>query len=178
MLGLGPSPAAAASAVRADAIWLSGMTKPAMATMTAAIMSRSLPGCAIRVMFTEVSFPGVPSARADARLCGDKAVTSADRSARRWFLGQPFVRRVLRRPQDAALVRCRVTSHGLSLRLEPRGGVSAGLLHFPAGNPAGSRHEAHRLRAATLRRRAWLPIAGLRRLPRAGRAGRRSARAR
>ena len=82
MVGLGPSPAAAASAVRADAIWLSGMTKPAMATITAAIMSRSLPGCAIRVMFTEVSFPGVPSARADARLCGYKAVTSADRSAR------------------------------------------------------------------------------------------------
>jgi hypothetical protein len=59
MLGLGPSPAAAASAVRADAIWLSGMTKQAMATITAAIMSRSLPGCAIRVMFTEVSFPDV-----------------------------------------------------------------------------------------------------------------------
>ena len=56
MLGLGPSPAAAASAARADAIWLSGMTKPAMATMTAAIMSRSLPGCAIRVMFTESPF--------------------------------------------------------------------------------------------------------------------------
>jgi hypothetical protein len=55
MLGLGPSPAAAASVVRADAIWLSGMAKPAMATMTAAIMSRSLPGCATRVMFTEVS---------------------------------------------------------------------------------------------------------------------------
>src|ERR1700730_3026782 len=37
-------------------------------------------------------------------------------------------------PQDAALARCRVTSHGLSLRLEPSGGVSAALLHFPAGN--------------------------------------------
>jgi hypothetical protein len=36
--------------------------------------------------------------------------------------------------QDAALVRCRVTSHGLSLRLERGGGVSVGLLHFPAGN--------------------------------------------
>jgi hypothetical protein len=81
MVGLGPSPAAAASAVRADAIWLSGMTKPAMATITAAIISRSLFGGAIRVMFTEVSFPGVPSARADARLRGYKAVTSADRSA-------------------------------------------------------------------------------------------------
>src|SRR5689334_11904242 len=60
-------------------------------------------------------------------------------------LGQPFVRRVPRRPRDAALVRCRVTSHGLSLRLEPSGGVSAGLLHFPAGNAAGWRHEAHRI---------------------------------
>jgi len=40
-------------------------------------------------------------------------------------------------PQDAALVRCRVTSHGLSLRLERGGGVSAGLLHFPARNAAG-----------------------------------------
>ena len=39
-------------------------------------------------------------------------------------------------PQDAALVRCRVTSHGLSLRLERGGGVSAGLLHLPAGNAA------------------------------------------
>jgi hypothetical protein len=27
-------------------------------------------------MFTEVSFPGVPGARAEARLCGYKAVTS------------------------------------------------------------------------------------------------------
>src|SRR5580693_9211710 len=48
-------------------------------------------------------------------------------------------------PQDAALVRCRVTSHGLSLRLERGGGVSAGLLHFPAGNAAGWRHEVHRI---------------------------------
>jgi hypothetical protein len=47
---------------------------------------------------------------------------------------KPFVRHVLRRPQDAALVGCLVTSHGLSLLLEPSGGVSAGLLHFPAGN--------------------------------------------
>src|SRR5580704_18307228 len=39
--------------------------------------------------------------------------------------------------QDAALVRCRVTSHGLSLRLERGGGVSAGLLHFPAGSAVG-----------------------------------------
>src|SRR6266567_5602980 len=76
MLGLGPSPAAAASAVRADATWLSEMSKPAMATITAATTRRSLPGCAIRVRFTEVSFPGVPSARADARLRGYKAVTA------------------------------------------------------------------------------------------------------
>src|SRR5258708_28713173 len=47
--------------------------------------------------------------------------------------------------QDAALVRCRVTSHGLSLRLERGGGVAGGLLHFPAGNAAGWRHEAHRI---------------------------------
>ncbi len=37
-------------------------------------------------------------------------------------------------PEGGALVRSRVTSHGLSLRLEPSGGVSAALLHFPAGN--------------------------------------------
>jgi hypothetical protein len=48
-------------------------------------------------------------------------------------------------PQDAAPVRCRVTSHGLSLRLERGGGVSAGLLHFPAGNAARWRHQAHRI---------------------------------
>jgi hypothetical protein len=59
----------------------------------------------------------VPGARADARLCGYKAVTSADRSA--------------------ALVRCRVTSHGLSLRLERGARVSAGLLHFRRLFPAG-----------------------------------------
>jgi hypothetical protein len=33
-------------------------------------------------MFTEVSVPDVPGARADARLRGYNAVTSADRSAR------------------------------------------------------------------------------------------------
>jgi hypothetical protein len=82
MLGLGWLLAAAASAVGADAIWLSGTTKLAMATTTAAIISRSLAGCAIRVMFTEDSFLGVLGARADARLCGYKVVTSADRSAR------------------------------------------------------------------------------------------------
>jgi hypothetical protein len=55
MLGLGPLPAAAAaSAVRAEAIWLSGMAKLAMATIAAAIMSRSLTRRAIRVIFTEV----------------------------------------------------------------------------------------------------------------------------
>src|SRR5690349_8137989 len=48
-------------------------------------------------------------------------------------------------PQDAALVRCRVTSHGLSLRLERGVGVSAGLLHFPAGNAARWRHQAHQI---------------------------------
>jgi len=37
----------------------------------------------------------VPGARADARLCGYQAVSSADRSARWWFLGQPFARHVL-----------------------------------------------------------------------------------
>jgi hypothetical protein len=36
------------------------MTKPAMATITAEIMNRSLPGCAIRVMFTKVSLGPVP----------------------------------------------------------------------------------------------------------------------
>src|ERR1700691_2846454 len=59
MLGLAPPPAAAAPAVPAvpaDAVWLSAATKPAMATITAAIMSRSLPSHATRVMFTEVSF--------------------------------------------------------------------------------------------------------------------------
>ena len=55
MVGLGPPPAVPVSAARADAIWLNGMTKPAKATITAATTSRSLPGCAIRVMFTEVS---------------------------------------------------------------------------------------------------------------------------
>ena len=38
-----------------------------------------------------------------------------------------------------------VTSHGLSLRLERGCGVSAGLLHFPAGNAARWRHQAHRI---------------------------------
>jgi hypothetical protein len=57
------------------------MIKPARAAIAAAIMSRGLPGRAIRVIFTEVSFL-VASARTDARLCGYKAVTIADRSAR------------------------------------------------------------------------------------------------
>src|SRR5260370_6009409 len=48
-------------------------------------------------------------------------------------------------PEGGALVRCRVTSHGLSLRLERGGGVSAGLLHFPAGNAARWRPQARRI---------------------------------
>jgi hypothetical protein len=36
------------------------MTRPAMATIAAAMMSRSLPGCAVRMMFTEIFFPGGP----------------------------------------------------------------------------------------------------------------------
>src|SRR5690349_20396952 len=80
--GLGPPAAAAAPAAWADATWQSGMSKPAMATITAAVTSRSLFGCAIRVMVTEVSFPDVLGACADARLWGYKAVISADRSAR------------------------------------------------------------------------------------------------
>jgi hypothetical protein len=54
------------------------------------------------------------------------------------FLGQPLAGT----PSDAprALVRCRVASHDLSLRLEPRCGVSVGLLHFQGGNAAGWRH--------------------------------------
>jgi hypothetical protein len=66
---------------------------------------------------------------------------------------------------DAALVRCRVTSHGLSLRRERGGGVSAGLLHFPAGNAARWRHQAHRIteQAQALRP---LPLGGgLHRVP-------------
>ena len=51
-------------------------------------------------------------------------------------------------PQDAAPARCRITSHGLSLHLERGGGVSAGLLHFPAGNAARSRHQAHQISEA------------------------------
>ena len=51
-------------------------------------------------------------------------------------------------PQDAALVRCRVTSHGLSLRLERGSGVSAGLLHFAAGEHGRVRHQAHRITEA------------------------------
>src|SRR4029077_18127092 len=138
------------------------MTKPAMATMTAAIMSRSLPGCAIRVMFTEVSFPGVPGACAGARLRGYKAVTSADRSARGWFLGQPFVRHVLRRRQDAALVGCRVTSHDLSLRLEPSGGYPQAYCISRRGTrPAGDiRHTGSVRQARALRLvRCCCPVA-------------------
>src|SRR5271170_2990542 len=161
MVGLAPPLVAAASTVRADAIWLSGMAKLAMATITAAMMSRSLTGCAIRVMFTEVSFPGVPGARADARLCGYQAVTSADRSACGWFPGSALRPGRPATSQDAALVRCRVTSYGLSLRLEPSGGVSAGLLHFPAGTrPAGGplplRGGLHRVPGLRGRERAWL----------------------
>jgi hypothetical protein len=44
-----------ASAARADPIWLNGITNPATATITAAIMTRSQPGRAIRVMFTDFS---------------------------------------------------------------------------------------------------------------------------
>src|SRR5690242_21806385 len=48
-------------------------------------------------------------------------------------------------PGRGRLVRRRVTSHHLSLRLEPSGGVSVGLLHSAVGNAAGWRHEAHRI---------------------------------
>jgi hypothetical protein len=67
-------------------------------------------------------------------------------------------------PQDAPLAWCRVTSHGLSLPLERGGGVSAGLLHFPAGNAARWRHQAHRIIEAGPALRPLLLRSGLRRV--------------
>ena len=65
MVGLGPSPAAAASAVRADAIWLSGMTSPAMATTAATAIRRIRCSGTILMTFTMFSLSqrGEPTLR-------------------------------------------------------------------------------------------------------------------
>src|ERR1700733_4411836 len=54
MVGLGPSLTAARVAVWAEAVWLRGMIKAAMAMTSAGITRRSLPRCAVRAMFTAI----------------------------------------------------------------------------------------------------------------------------
>src|SRR5580700_7510487 len=58
MVGLGPSLAAARVVVRAEAVWLSGMIRAAVATSNAGIMRRSLVRRAVRMMFTVISSSG------------------------------------------------------------------------------------------------------------------------
>src|ERR1700685_839888 len=58
LVGLGPSLAAARVVVRAEAVWLSGMIRAAVATSNAGIMRRSLARRAVRMMFTVISSSG------------------------------------------------------------------------------------------------------------------------
>src|ERR1700733_3647176 len=68
MAGLGPPLAAARVVVWAEAIWLSGMTRAAMATARAGKMRRGLRCRAARAMFTVISVSGeMPGVRSVAR---------------------------------------------------------------------------------------------------------------
>src|ERR1700733_3945222 len=68
MAGLGPPLAAARGVVWAEAIWLSGMTRAAMATARAGRMRRSLTRRVARAMFTVISISGeMPGVRLVAR---------------------------------------------------------------------------------------------------------------
>src|ERR1700722_6303582 len=55
IVGLGPSLAASRFVVWAEAVWLRGMIRAAMAATSAGITRRSLTRCAVRAMFTAVS---------------------------------------------------------------------------------------------------------------------------
>src|SRR6266568_3998421 len=68
MVGLGPPLAAARVVVWAEAIWLRGMIRAAMARARARMMRRSLACCAARAMFTVISLPGC---RASVRSHGE-----------------------------------------------------------------------------------------------------------
>src|SRR5271163_1277152 len=58
MVGLGPPLAAARVVAWAEAIWLKGIIRAALATARAGMMRRSLACCAARAIFTVVSFSG------------------------------------------------------------------------------------------------------------------------
>src|SRR5690348_13213070 len=84
MAGLGPPLAAARVVAWAEAIWLRGMIKAAMATARAAIMRRSLARCAARTMFIVISFSG-NAERPFGRMRGDNwQVPCFDCAAGNW----------------------------------------------------------------------------------------------
>src|ERR1700730_2304361 len=58
MVGLGPLLAAARVVAWAEAVWLRGMIRAAMAKASAGIMRRSLARRAVRAMITVISFSG------------------------------------------------------------------------------------------------------------------------
>src|ERR1700683_342705 len=66
MVGFGPPLAAARVVAWAEAIWLKGMSRAAMATARAGMMRRSFACCTARATFTVISFAGMPSDRSVA----------------------------------------------------------------------------------------------------------------
>src|SRR5690348_6262359 len=83
MVGLGPPLAAVRVVVRAEATWLRGTTRAAMATARAGMMMRSRARCAARAMFIRFSLSGDDERRFGCvegryqasplfRLCGGK----------------------------------------------------------------------------------------------------------
>src|SRR5260370_6758386 len=69
MVGLGSPLGVARVVVWAEAIWLKGMIRAAVATARAGMMRRSLACCAARAMFTVISFSG--ECRASVRSHGE-----------------------------------------------------------------------------------------------------------
>src|SRR5580704_12145770 len=63
MVGLGPALAATRLVVRAEAVWLSGMIRAAVAITKAEIIRASLARRAVLAVFTVISFSGGPSVR-------------------------------------------------------------------------------------------------------------------
>src|ERR1700744_3299108 len=85
MDGLGPPLAAARVVGWAEAIWLSGMTRAAMATARAGRMRRGLTCRACRAMFTVISVSGeMPGVRSVARGGINGQVPCLDCAAGNW----------------------------------------------------------------------------------------------
>src|SRR5580692_10425306 len=81
MVGLGPALAATPLVVRAEAVWLSGMTRAAVAMTRAEMIRGSLARRAVLALFTVISFSGAPSARSVALERALKKVPCSDCAA-------------------------------------------------------------------------------------------------